>query len=338
MSDQPTAAPEQVEGEQTKTIVRRQPKPLSLRDPAQLARAFAESGYWKHVKVPAQAVVIMAAGEELGLTPLASMQGITMIEGNIGYRGNLIATLLRQHPRYEYKVLERTNEHCTLQFTIDGEPPEDDPDEGRVTYSVKDAERAELVKPRGGWVKNPRAMCFNRALTEGTRVHAPDLTAGTPVYSTEEIEEVITEPLVVDAEVVDESAEPTPVLTPEQVEHLAKGYELAKPALEENGVNALDGLNLRLGSLDLDAFNPNQSLPEQLAKLTKEQAEALDADLQGLVDATHVEGNIEFSRSPFNGEQGWKAERGGKQAVALTKERAVALLERMETGGEPDGE
>jgi hypothetical protein len=299
MSDQPTGTPIVEEdapaaADQTKTIVRRQPKPLSLRDPAQLARAFAESGYWKHVKSPAQAVVIMAAGEELGLTPLASMQGITMIEGNIGYRGNLIAQLLRQHPRYEFKVLERTNERCTLQFTIDAKPPEGDPDEGRVTYSIEDAELAELVKPRGGWVKNPRAMCFNRALTEGARVHAPDLTAGTPVYSTEEIEEVITEPLVVDAEVVDEHAEPeTPTLDPEHVEHLAKGYELAKPALEEKGVNALDGLNLLLGSLDIDSFDPNTSVAEQLAKLTEDEAEALDAELQKLVEGQEGGGDGE---------------------------------------------
>lgn len=279
-----TQAHEQDAPEQTKTIIRRQPKPLSLRDPGQLARAFAESGYWEHVKTPAQAVVIMAAGEELGLTPLASMQGITMIEGNIGYRGNLIAQLLRQHPRYEFKVLERTNEQCTLQFTIDGEPPEGDPDEGKVTYSVNDAKRAELVKDRGGWVKNPRAMCFNRALTEGARVHAPDLTAGTPVYSTEEIEEVITEPLVVDAEVVEEGEESTPTLTEEQVEHLAKGYELAKPALEENGVNALDGLNVLLGSLGIDGLDPNESVAEQFAKLTEEQAEEVDAELQKLVE------------------------------------------------------
>ncbi len=297
MSDQPTETPvEEVTptaDEQTKTIIRRQPKPLSLRDPGQLARAFAESGYWKHVNKPAQAVVIMAAGEELGLTPLASMQGITMIEGNIGYRGNLIAQLLRQHPRYEFKVLERTKAHCTLQFTIDGEPPEGDPDEGRVTYSVEDAEEAELVKARGGWVKNPRAMCFNRALTEGARVHAPDLTMGTPVYSTEEVEEVITEPLVVDAEVVEDEEEAGPTLTPEQVEQLAKGYELAKPALGENGVNALDGLNVLLGSLGIDGFEPGIPVAEQLPKLTEEQAGALDAELQKLVERLGGESNAE---------------------------------------------
>jgi hypothetical protein len=281
------AAAEPMAAEQTKTIVRKQPKPLSLRDPGQLARAFAESGYWKHVTKPAQAVVIMAAGEELGLTPLASMQGITMIEGNIGYRGNLIAQLLRQHPRYEFKVLERANERCTLQFTIDGEPPEDDPDEGRVTYSVEDAERAELVKPRGGWVKNPRAMCFNRALTEGARVHAPDLTAGTPVYSTEEIEEVITEPVVVDAEVVEEGEPDTAAtLDPERVEHLVKSYELAAPifAADVRNVNAFDGFNFLLGTIGIDAFSFGTTR-EQFAKLTPEDADKIDAALQKLIEA-----------------------------------------------------
>jgi hypothetical protein len=279
-----TQVPEQAESGQTKTIVRKQPKPLSLRDPGQLARAFAESGYWKHVTKPAQAVVIMAAGEELGLTPLASMQGITMIEGNIGYRGNLIAQLLRQHPLYDYKVLERSDESCTLQFTIDGEPI-DEPEEGKVTFTVKDAERMELVKPRSNWVKTPRAMCFWRCLTEGARVHFPDLTMGTPVYSTDEIEEIVTEPLVVDAEVVEEDpSDSTPTLPDETVEHLAKGYELAKPALEANAVNALDGLNVRLGALGIDGFDPNTPVAEQLAGLTEEQAAALDGQLQQLVE------------------------------------------------------
>lgn len=275
--------PEEATPETQQVVIRKQPKPLSLRDPGQLARAFAESGYWRHVSKPAQAVVIMAHGEELGLSPLASMQGITIIEGNIGYRGNLIATLLRQHEHYDYRVIERTNERCTLQFLIDGVPIPDDEDEGKVTYTVEDAKRAELIKPRSNWVKTPRAMCFNRVLTEGMRVHFPDLTAGTPVYSTEEIEEIVTEPVVVDAEVVDES--PPPTLASEKVEHLAKGYELAKPALEANGVTALDGFNLLLGSLGIDAFSPNDPVDEQLAELSEDQAAQLDVELQKLVDA-----------------------------------------------------
>jgi hypothetical protein len=260
-----------------------------LRDPGQLARAFAESGYWKHVQKPAQAVVIMAHGEELGLSPLASMQGITIIEGRIGYMGNLIAQLIKQHERYEYEEVERTETRCTLRFLIDGEPVENE-NEGKASFSIEDAERAELVKPRSNWIKWPRSMCFYRCLTEGSRVYFPDLTMGTPVYSTEEIEETITEPLVVDAEVVEEDAESAPGLDPERVEHLAKGYELAQPALSENGVNTLDGLNLLLGSLGVDAFNPNDPISEQLSKLTEEQADQLDVELQKLLEAETSKG------------------------------------------------
>lgn len=283
------------QAEATRTIVRKQPKPLSLRDPGQLARAFAESGYWKHVTKPAQAVVIMAAGEELGLSPLASMQGITMIEGNLGYRGHLIATLLRQHPHYDYKIIERSDESCTLQFLYDGEPAPGD-EEGKVTYTVADAERAELVKPRSGWKKTPRAMCFNRCLTEGSRLHCPDLMAGTPVYSTEEIEEVITEPVVVDAEVVEEATVNANELASDRVANLTQGIEIVKPALAETGVNWLDGLNVLLGSLGIDGFEPDAELEAELAGLTAEQADELGTALQAIADEEAVKAEQEAAQ------------------------------------------
>ena len=261
------------------TVERIRPRQLSERDPAGIAKAIGESGYWKHISNSAQAMVIMAAGEELGLTPLAAVQGITVIEEQIGYRANLIATLIAQHERYSYKVIERKDDRCTLQFEIDGEAI-DDGEEGKVTFTLEDAKKAELIKPRSNWMKYPRRMCFWRCLTEGAGIYFADLTAGTPVYTDEEIREIIH----VEAEVVEDDSPPATTLPDETVEHLVKGYELAKPALEENGVNALDGLNVRLGALGIDGFNPNESVAEQLAKLTEEQAEAVDADLQALVD------------------------------------------------------
>lgn len=277
------AEPQAPPDEANRTIVRRQPKPLSLRDPGQLARAFAESGYWKHVKTPAQAVVIMAAGEELGLTPLASMQGITMIKENLGYRGNLLATLLRRHEHYDYRVIERTDESCTLQFLYDG-APFDDEDEGKVTFTVKDAERAKLVKTDSGWEKTPRAMCFNRCLTEGYRVYCPDLTMGTPVYSTEEIEEVIHEPIVVDAEVVEEGdGEGDGEGLPEdRIAQLRGLWEKVKPIFEadERNVNAGDGLNFMLGTLGIDGFGGGRGFKD----LTPEEAVKVEAEFQKEID------------------------------------------------------
>lgn len=73
-------------------------------------------------------------------------------------------------------------------------------------------------------------------------------------------------------------------LASDVVENLVKGYELAKPVLAESGVNALDGLNLRLGALGVDAFDPNTPIAQQFAALTEEQASALDVELQKLVE------------------------------------------------------
>lgn len=86
-----------------------------------------------------------------------------------------------------------------------------------------------------------------------------------------------------DQAVVGAEAEEVPTLSAEKVEQLVKGIEVVKPALAENAVNALDGLNVLLGSLGIDAIDPATPLRDQLARWTPEQADALDAELQRMV-------------------------------------------------------
>lgn len=274
MSEQmtPAEAPEP-----TQVVVRKSPKALSQRDPVQIAEHFYRSGFFSDVKSMSQAVVKIIAGEEIGLGPMAAIKGITVIEGILGYTGNLLATLVKQHETYEYKVTDTTNERCVIEF-YDGEDLQ-----GTSEFSIEDAERAELVKPRSNWVKWPKAMCFNRALTQGVRAYIPDVTAGTPAYTDDEIEEVITtEPAVQETSAA--------TLNPEKVEQLEKGIAAAEGGLAKRGVNWLDGLNVLLGSLGIDGFSPNISLAEELAKLAPEQAEALEAELHKLAETQAVDG------------------------------------------------
>lgn len=263
---------------QAQEIVRVEPKQLSRRDPFKIAQAFAASQLFPGLTLEA-AVVKIIAGEELGIGPMAAIKGIDVIEGNLGYRGNLVATLVKQHPRYDYAVLEKTKERCTLQFLIDGKPAPGD-EEGKATFSIEDAQTAGLVKPKSGWEKWPRAMCFNRALTEGVRAYIPDVTAGAPAYTDDEIREVIS----VEAEVEQVAAGETAKLPPERVAHLIDGIEIAKPALAETGVNWLDGLNVMLGSIDIDGFEPGVDLEVELAKFSEADADQLDTALQALAD------------------------------------------------------
>jgi hypothetical protein len=55
-------------------------------------------------------------------------------------------------------------------------------------YTMAQAQRAGLVKPRGGWEKNPANMLRARAISEGIRMIAPEIIAGT--YTPEEVEDI----------------------------------------------------------------------------------------------------------------------------------------------------
>lgn len=140
--------------------------------PVKIAEAMFKSGYFPDVKSMAQAVVKVVAGEELGLSPMAAIQGITMIEGKIGMTANLMATLVQQHPDYDYKVIEATDTHAEIDFYKDGEII------GKSEFAIADAERAGLVKAKSNWEKWPKAMCFNRCLTQGVRMYCPIVTNG----------------------------------------------------------------------------------------------------------------------------------------------------------------
>lgn len=281
-----------------KEIVRVEPKALSHRDPFKIAGAFAASNLFPGLTLEA-AVVKIIAGEELGIGPMAAIKGIDVIEGNLGFRGNLVATLVKQHPVYDYRVTEKTNERCEIEFGPGPAPGKDKKGDwlpwpemyGASEFTIEDAERAGLIKPKSNWEKWPRAMCFNRALTEGVRAFIPDVTAGAPAYTDDEIREVIT----VDSEVEEVAQEALPE---ERVAALLGLWKKVKPIFEadDRNVNALDGLNVMLGSLGIDGFGPERNgIANGLAALTSEQADKVEEALQAILD--EEAGKVEEAKS-----------------------------------------
>jgi len=291
-------APEPAVTPPEKQVIVRRHKALSQRDPFRIAQAFANSQLFPDLTVEA-AVVKIIAGEELGIGAMAAIKGIDIVKGNLAYRGNLVATLVKQHPAYDYRVKEKTDEKCEIEFGPAPSPGRDDEGEwrpwpdayGSSEFTVEDAKRAQLLKEDSNWQKYPRAMCFNRALTEGVRAYIPDVTAGSPAYTVDEIEEVVidAEPIRVDAE---STAAPEADLDETRVDHLSKGIEAVKPALEEMGLNFLDGLNVLLGSLGIDGFDPMTPIVESLAMLSPGQADQLDAELQKMADDQPVDAEV----------------------------------------------
>jgi len=141
------------------------------------AMALYKSGYFTDAKSEAQAIVKVMAGAELGLPPFASMTGIHVIQGKPALGANLIASLIKSHPNYNYRVIELTPEVCRIQFYENGEKS------GVSEFTAQDAQRAGVKNMQ----KYPKNMLFARAISNGARWHCPDIFGGSPVYTGEEL-------------------------------------------------------------------------------------------------------------------------------------------------------
>ena len=144
------------------------------------ATALQTSGYFKDVTSQAQAIVKVMAGAELGLPPFASMAGIHIIQGKPALGANVIATLVKNDPRYDYRVVTCTNDACTIAWFEAGQKV------GESGFTMQEAKAASLTG-KDNWQKFPSDMLFARAITRGARRFAPGIFGGAPVYTPEEL-------------------------------------------------------------------------------------------------------------------------------------------------------
>src|SRR5512139_2036335 len=79
-----------------------------------LGTILAKSGFFSDTKDAAQAIVKVLAGQELGFGPIASMTGIFVIQNRISMSANLIAAAIKRTRRYNYRVIELTDERCEI--------------------------------------------------------------------------------------------------------------------------------------------------------------------------------------------------------------------------------
>jgi hypothetical protein len=154
----------------------------------ELGHVLAASDYFPDARDGAKAAVRIMLGMDLGLSPTAGLLGIHYFEDGgkpvFLIESKVLSALIKRHPRYDYKVVERSDEKCALQFTVDGEPI-DDGLEGIVTFTIEDAKRAGLLG-KDAWKKYPATMLTWRCMAEGQRLYFPDLTVGQPIYTVEE--------------------------------------------------------------------------------------------------------------------------------------------------------
>lgn len=146
----------------------------------------AMSGYFDASGNQNQAVAQMAtkvlAGRELGFGPFASVNGIHIIKGKPAIGANLLASAIKGHPRYDYRVIRLEDSICVIDFFerhADGTLEKI----GTSKFDSNDASKAG-TKNMGAF---PRNMLFARAISNGARWYCPDVFSGNAVYVPEEL-------------------------------------------------------------------------------------------------------------------------------------------------------
>ena len=150
-------------------------------DLGRIGKMMAVSGYFQDARDAAQASVKVMAGMEMGFGPFASMTGIHIIQGRPAVGANLMAAAVKSNPKYDYRVREMSAEVCRIEFfeIIAGHRESI----GVSEFTMTDAKRAGVKNID----KFPRNMLFARAMSNGIRWFCPDVFAGNPTYTPEEL-------------------------------------------------------------------------------------------------------------------------------------------------------
>lgn len=148
--------------------------PTSLEGYDSLAEKYAKSKLLPDgiVGKSADIFVTLMAGQELGLSPMASIRGIHVVKGRpILSADTMVAVVLRSGLASYFRRISEADDAVTYETHRVGAP-----EPQRCTWTVTMAKRAGLVGDN--WRLYPRAMLAARAKSELARDVYPDVLAG----------------------------------------------------------------------------------------------------------------------------------------------------------------
>ena len=245
-------------------IIKKEPMVLTNLDFASIqsmGEAFEKSELFPDIKSKAQAIVKIIAGQELLLPPVYSMQNFYIIKGRLSMAAETMGLLLKRGGKYNYRVVEHTDDKCAIQFYENGN------EVYLSTFTIADAKRAGLVRADGNWVKYPRAMLFSRSMSQGAKIVAPELLGD--AHTVEEMKDI---------DQIEESApEPTKrktkakapeVKAKEEEEEVVIVKRAPTIATSEAGVVLIDGGNIP--ELVPPGEEPKEEEEEEELKITRD--------------------------------------------------------------------
>lgn len=161
--------------------------PRNPDDVWRMATTVAASGLYG-VKSVEEAMVRIATGMELGLSPMQSIRGVYVISAGGMSRPTLSADMMAAVVRNRadvcryFRMVESTDKRATYETQRVG-----DPEPVRMSYTIEQAHRASLAD-KGTWKQHPEAMLRARATSALARVVYPDILNG--LYDPSELEDI----------------------------------------------------------------------------------------------------------------------------------------------------
>jgi len=152
--------------------------PDSLNQIIAIAKVMSASGFYPDAKTAQQAAAIMILGVQFGIPPAQALTAIHVVKGKPMLHYSALLSKVRQHPDYDYKILEETDKVARIEFTRKGESC------GISTFTLEQAKKQGTQNLD----KFPDTMLLARAASNGVKRYCPDVLNGMPVYAPGEIE------------------------------------------------------------------------------------------------------------------------------------------------------
>lgn len=129
-----------------------------------MAKQAVASKMYRGVGDEAGVMMVMLAAREMGIPPMSALNGgVNIINGKVEIAARMMSAMIRR-AGHSITIKESTDTSCTLYGKR-----KDTNDTAEVSYTLEEAKKAGLVKPGGGWTRNPKDMCFARAISRLAR-------------------------------------------------------------------------------------------------------------------------------------------------------------------------
>lgn len=151
--------------------------PKNLQEAMEFAKLLSQSEIVPkdYLGKPANIIVAIQWGMELGLKPMQAMQNIAVINGRPSLWGDAVIAMARNSPLCEYIYEAVDNGVATCRVKRKGE------DEQVRTFSEAEASAAGLLNKQGPWKQYKNRMLQMRARAFALRDVFPDVLKGIPI-------------------------------------------------------------------------------------------------------------------------------------------------------------